>query len=285
MTLKEALTRSREVLLAGGVDWASLESEVLLRHVLGLGRVELYLEHDCELAPEPAARFWRLVGRRRRGEPTAYITGHREFYGRDFGVDRRVLIPRPESELLVEKALDLARRHRLSTIAEIGTGCGAIAISLACELPGAVVYATDISVPALEVASVNLKKHGVGDRVRLLPGDMLDPLPEACDIVIANLPYVDNGELSRLAEYEPRLALDGGPAGLEKIFRFCRRVGDKLKVGGHVLLEIGQGQGEAVIGLLSTLYPLAAVALTPDLAGIERVVSLSLAAPCGCPAS
>ncbi|MFC2020046.1 N5-glutamine methyltransferase family protein, partial [Chloroflexota bacterium] len=188
MTVKEALFRSREVLAAGGVDWASLESEILLRHVLGLSRVELYLEHDLKLTLEQETGFWRLVDRRCRGEPTAYITGHREFYGRDFYVDRRVLIPRPESELLVEKALELVRRYRLSTIAEIGTGCGAIAVSLACELPGAGVYATDISLPALEVASVNLNKYGVGDRVRLLPGDMLDPLPEACDIIIANLP-------------------------------------------------------------------------------------------------
>ena len=224
--------------------------------------------------------FERLIKRRLGGEPTAYITGHREFYGLDFYVDRRVLIPRPESELLVEKTLCLAQNHPVSTIADIGTGCGAIAISLALNLPQAKIYATDISAPALKVARVNCQRHGVADRVCLLAGDMLDPLPESVDLIIANLPYVRVLEVSQmgLANFEPQLALSGGWDGLEKICRLCREVNDKLRPEGYLLLEIGQGQSGAVTGFLRSLFPSAKIDIAPDLSGIDRVVSLNLAA-------
>lgn len=216
MTLKQAISRARGILAANNIEDAPLECELLLRHALGISRVQLYIDLNHELSPELEESFWNLVKRCLSGEPTAYITGHREFYGLDFHIDPSVLIPRPESELLVEKCLSLAQNHTVSTIAEIGTGCGAIAISLALNLPQTKIYATDISAPALRVALLNCKKHGVVNRICLLQGNMLDPLPEPVDLIIANLPYVKESELLNSANFEPLLALNGGSGGLEK---------------------------------------------------------------------
>ena len=280
MTLKQALSRARGILAENSIEDAPLECELLLRHALNLSRTQLYLDLDHELRHKQEEAFWHLIKRRLDGEPTAYITGHREFYGLDFYVDRRVLIPRPESELLVETALGLAQNHPLSTMAEVGTGCGAIAISLALSLPEAKIYATDISAAALEVAVVNCQKHGVVDKVHLLHGNMLDPLPEPVDLIIANLPYVKQSELARMgsARFEPRLALDGGSDGTERIRQLCRQAGGKLRPSGFLLLEIGQGQKRAVTAFLHTLFPNGKIEVVPDLSGIDRVVSLRLTA-------
>jgi release factor glutamine methyltransferase len=275
VSLKQALSRARGILTQKNIDDAPLEGELLLRHVLGISRTQLYLDLDRRLSPEQEEAFRQLVKRRLNGEPIAYITGHREFYGLDFYVDPRVLIPRPESELLVEEALSLAQNYPLSTIAEVGTGSGAIAISLALELPETRIYATDISASALEVARLNCQKHGVADRVYLLQGNMFDPIPEPVDLAVANLPYVRKSQLAG-EMFEPLLALDGGSDGIEKIRQLCRQADGKLRPGGFLLLEIGQGQGKAVATLLNTLFPGGKVKLTADLSGIERVVSLSL---------
>jgi len=277
VTLKQALSRARSILAENNIEDAPLEGELLLGHALKISRTQLYLDLDHELSPRQEQTLWRLVERRLNGEPTAYITTHREFYGLDFYVDPRVLVPRPESELLVEIALGLAQNHPLSTIADIGTGCGAIAISLALELPQVKIYATDISAPALEVALVNCQKYGVIDRVRLLRGDMLNPLPEPVDLIIANLPYVKESEISGV-NFEPRLALDGGSDGTERICQLCLQAGGKLRPGGSLLLEIGQGQRGAVTALLNTLFPDGEIEVTPDLSGIDRVIHLSLTA-------
>lgn len=274
MSLKQALSRARGILAEKNIEDAPLEGELLLRHALGISRTQLYLDLDCELSPKQEGTFWQLVTRRLSGEPITYITGHREFYGLDFYVDPRVLIPRPESELLVEETLSLAQNHPLSTIAEVGTGSGAIAISLALNLPETRIYASDISASALEVALINCQKHGVIDRVYLLHGNMLEPLPEPVDLIIANLPYVRESELIGM-RFEPRLALDGGRDGTERIRRLCRQVGGKLRPGSFLLLEIGEGQGKMVTTLLNALFPGGKIKLVPDLSGIERVVSLS----------
>jgi len=276
VTLIQALNHAREILVANNVEDASLESELLLRHALKISRVQLYQNLNQELKPKQEKTFRELIKRRLSGEPTAYITGHREFYGSDFYVDFNALIPRPESELLVERALALAQNRPISTIAEIGTGGGAIAISLALNLPQAKIYATDISAPALKVALFNCRKHGVLNRIHLLQGDMLDPLPEPVDLIIANLPYVKEPELCCLTDFEPRLALNGGADGLDKIRQLCRQVSYKLRPDGCLLLEIGQGQGRAVTTLLHSLFPSAKIEVIPDLGGIERVVSLTL---------
>ena len=276
MTLKQALSHARRMLADNNADDASLECELLLRHALQVSRVELYMDLDREISPGEAEVFWHLINRRLNHEPTAYIMEHREFYGLDFHVDPRVLIPRPESELLVEKALELAQNRPISTIAEIGTGCGAIAISLALNLPLAKIYATDISASALKVALLNCQKHEVADRICLLQGNLLEPLPEAVDLIIANLPYVRELELPNSVNSEPLLALNGGSDGLERIRQLCSQLGNKLRPKGCLLLEIGQGQRRAVTTFLRSLFPSAEIEVAPDLSGIDRVVRLAL---------
>ena len=281
MTLKQALSRATEILTANSIEDPFLESELLLRHTLQMDRVQLYLELDSELSPEQYEEFWHNINLRLDNIPADYITGHREFFGLEFDINSRVLIPRPETELLVEKALELARDRSLSTIADIGTGCGAIAVSLAVHLPQARVYATDISSFVFGVALANCRKHGVTDRVTLLEGDMLVPLPRPVDLIVANLPYVREPEMALVNTLgvEPSLALNGGPDGLESIRRLCLQAGEKLLPGGCLLLEIGQGQGEAVTSFLNSLYPSAELELAPDLSGIDRMVSLFLVRP------
>lgn len=278
MTVKQALSRARDMLVTRNIEDPSLESELLLRHVLNRTRVQLYSGFSDDLTPGEEVTFFNLVQRRLSGEPTAYITEHREFYGLDFFVDRRVLIPRPESELLVEKTRQLAETYPFLMIADIGTGCGAIAISLALNLPQAKIYATDTSRAALNVARINHRKHGLANSLYLLYGDMLDPLPEPVDIIIANLPYVTQSDLSLVntLDFEPTLALDGGSDGLEKIRKLVDQVSGKLNDHGHLLLEIGQGQKNAVTALLHDLFPAAEIEVTPDLSGIDRVIRLSL---------
>ena len=277
MTLKQALSQARERLVANNIEDASLESELLLRYTLNINRIQLYQDLEYELNPEQEQIFWTLIRRRLNHEPTAYIVGRREFYGLDFYVNPHVIIPRPESELLVEIALSLAQDHRVTTIAEIGTGCGVIAISLALNLPQTKIYATDISAPALEVALINCRKHNVVNRIHLLQGDMLNPLPVPVDLILANLPYVKKAELPQSpAKFEPLLALNGGSDGLQKIRQLCRQVNSKLNPTGHLLLEIGQGQSIAVTSLLRSLFPHARIEVVPDFSGINRVVRLHL---------
>ena len=280
MTIREALNRAKKAFAGGNVEDARLESELLLRHSLRIDQVRLYQEPDRRLTSSEEADFWRLVERRLSGEPTAYITGQREFYGLSFSVGSSVLVPRPESEFLVAEALRIARSRPVMSVAEIGTGCGAIAIILALSLPEAEIYATDISAPALKIARLNCRNHGVVGRICLLAGDMLDPLPGPVDLIVANLPYVPELEVDRLrlADFEPMLAIDGGRDGLEKIGRLCSEVGNSLSPGGSLLLEVGQGQGSAVTDLLRRFFPSAGIEVIPDLAGIDRVLVLSLAA-------
>jgi len=276
LTLKQALRRARDILARNNIEDALLEGELLLRHALNIDRVQLYVDLDKDLTPQQEEAFRRLLERRLSDEPAAYITGRREFYGLDFNVNPAVLIPRPESELLVEKVLSIAKNHPSSIIADIGTGSGAIAISLAVNLPRAKIYAIDISAAALETASANCRKHGVSDRVRLLEGNLLEPLPEPVDIIVANLPYVSRAELN--PKLEPPLALDGGTGGAKVIEQLCRQAGGKLKSGGCLLLEIGQGQRQAVETILHKVFPGGGIEVFPDLAGIDRVVLLNLSA-------
>ena len=276
MIVKQALAKARDILIENNIDDVSLEGELLLRHALGIDRVQLYIDLEKEITPHQEEIFFNLLERRIQGEPAAYITGRREFYGLDLAVNPAVLIPRPESELLVEKALSIANNHPLATIADIGTGSGAIAVSLAVSLPQTLIYATDISAAALKTASANCSKHGVADRVRLLEGNLLEPLPEPVDLIVANLPYVSRLELK--PGLEPSLALDGGADGTRVIERLCRQAGGRLKAGGYLLLEIGQGQREAVTAILHNILPASRIDVFPDLAGIDRAVLLSLAA-------
>jgi len=278
MTLGQALAQAAADLNEGGIPDARLEAEILLRHALNLSRVQLYQSLDRMLIPKEAAAFQRLLERRLSGEPAAYITGHREFYGLDFLVDRRVLIPRPETELLVDKSLEITRQRAIPAIADIGTGSGAIAVSLAVNLPQVRIYAVDISVGALALARINAARHGVSDRISFLSGNLLEPLPEPVGLITANLPYVTGSEVSSLglADFEPELALDGGSDGLERIRELIRGLGAKLLPGGSLLLEIGLGQAEAATGFLQDSLPETAIEVVPDLAGIDRMINLTL---------
>jgi release factor glutamine methyltransferase len=214
----------------------------------------------------------------------AYIIGHKEFYGLDFYVDRRVLIPRPETELLVEKGLEIGRAaasHPL-TIADVGTGSGAIAISLAVHLPQAIIYALDASSDTLEVVALNRRCHSVEGRVHLLQGDLLSPLPKPVDLIVANLPYVSGVEWDLLPRtiiaYEPRSALDGGPDGLDAIRRLLAQARSYLKPQATILLEIGAAQGAAVAVLARRHFPIATVEVVQDYAELDRMVIIEIQA-------
>ena len=278
MNLEQALSYSRKVLKDSRIDEAVLEGEVLLRHVLRMDRTRLFTAPDIELDAGQVESLERLVRRRIQGEPLAYITGHREFYGLDFEVDRNVLIPRPETEILVEKAIELASTHGIETIADIGTGCGIVAIALAVYLPEVKIYATDISSAALETAAANCRKHNVSERIMLVRGNMLEPVPGEVDMIVANLPYVKTLDLpnSDTENGEPPHALNGGPDGLDKIKQLIIQSGSKLSHGGFALIEIGQGQSNALSDYIRGMFPEAYISLYKDLAGIERVMELRL---------
>ena len=280
MSLKEELHKAENTLTSHHIDDARIEAELLLMHALGIGRSELYTRLDEPLYPSVAERFWYLVQQRLRHEPTAYILKQCQFYGIDFYIDSRALIPRPESELLVEEVLKFASQRfppgAPCSIAEVGTGSGAIAVALALHLPEAGIYAVDISADALEVASINCQRYKVAQQVHLLLGDMLEPLSEQVDIILANLPYVRDVEMNELSpeirDFEPRLALAGGADGLDKIRQLLPQARQKLLPEGLVLLEIGHGQGAAAAALVESHFPTAKVDSIPDLGGIERVV-------------
>ncbi len=259
------------------VDEPNLEAEVLLRQALKISRADFFLNLEKPLAAQEKKTFQRLLERRLTGEPTAYIIGCREFYGLDFYVDRRALIPRPETEILVEEALKIAPRFGgKPTIVDIATGSGAVAVSLAIHLPEATFFATDVSAEALEVAAFNCRKHDVAERVRLLQGDLTAPIVEAVDILTANLPYVPTAEMHAMpsARFEPVQALDGGEQGLDQIFRLIRQLDGKVKPHGYALLEVGFGQAHAVSVFAHDVIPGVDASVHKDLAGIERVITL-----------
>lgn len=276
MTLRQSLHEATETLTLNGIEEAHLEAELLLRYVLGIGRAELHIRLEDTLSSKQAQELNQLIQRRLSHEPTAYITGHKEFFGLDFYVSYSTLIPRPETEMLVEKALELASNCSSMTIADVGTGCGAIAIALAVHLAQAEVYAIDISAPALEVAALNSERHDVASRVHLLQGNLLQSLTDSVDLILANLPYVSDQGMRRLSDeirlFEPKLALSGGPDGLQQISQLLAQAKDRLRSKGAILLEISPEQAAAVVDLVSRHFPEAAVKVIPDLSGRERVV-------------
>jgi release factor glutamine methyltransferase len=278
--LREALQSATKTLHRAGIADAFVEAELLLGHVLGMSKTQLYTEPERSLTSAETEHLWRLVRRRLDHEPTAYILEHCEFYGIDFYIDCHTFIPRPETELLVEKAIELGYRvshpGKQITIAEVGTGCGAITISLALALPQAKIYATDISVSALQVAEINCQRHRVDSRVEFLQGNLLEPLPQPVDMIVANLPYIKDCEFKDLSpeiiDFEPMIALGGGQDGLDKIQQMLEQMPGKLNYGACFLLEIGQGQGEMATSLISSYFPQASIELISDLGGIPRVV-------------
>jgi release factor glutamine methyltransferase len=274
MDLRETLYQGRAYLAQQGLEEASLEAELLLIHFLGISKEYLFSHGEEQVSAAEADAYRGLLDRRTRREPLAYIIKEREFFGQSFYVDERTLIPRPDTETLVEEGLRLA--DGAGVIADIGTGCGAIAMSLAGRLPQARVYATDISLGALQVASANRSLHGLQEQVHLLWGDLLAPLPEPVDLIVANLPYIPSAVLPTLepevSRFEPRLALDGGEDGLEQICRLLQQARFWLRPGGRVLLEVGENQARVVASFAAGQWPGATVRIVRDLGGLERVV-------------
>jgi release factor glutamine methyltransferase len=264
------LAMVQERLKCADVVDAQLEAELILRHVLNQNAVELFLSIENEMSDSKQQLIKELVERRLSGEPLAYITGAREFYGLRFAVNQDVLIPRPETEHLVDKAIELAEQVHLPIIADIGTGSGVIAVSLAKNLPAARFYAVDISPKALKTARYNAEQYQVEGSIQFLLGDLAEPLPEQVDILVANMPYVKSDDCA--ISHEPHLALDGGVDGLAVIEKLCAGLQDKLKPGGSVVLEIGQGQEKRVKQYLAAAFPGCCIETIRDLAGIERVV-------------
>jgi release factor glutamine methyltransferase len=285
LTLHQALSESAKVLARNGIEDSSAEARLLLGRATNLSSLQIYTQPELTLSSEEKNKLDELLARRLKREPAAYILNSKEIYGIDFYVDSRVLIPRPETELLLDAALKFARNLDLSPprrlrVADIGTGCGAIAISFAVNWPASKIYATDLSLSALEVAALNCRRHQTAEQVNLIAGDLLLPLPEPVDLIIANLPYIRKSDLQGLSPeipgFEPRIALNGGESGLDCIENLLKQVKGKINAGGCLILEIGQGQ-EADVGRLIRHYLKGATLdFTQDYNGTIRVVKIAL---------
>jgi release factor glutamine methyltransferase len=287
--LKEAMARLR----AAEVPSHTLTAELLLMHALGCDRAWLYTHPENLLDPPTIERYFQLVARRTSGEPTQYLTGKQEFWGFEFEVTPAVLIPRPETEHLVEVTLDrLGRRgHKTGPgakdsrtplcIADVGTGSGCLAVALAHELQQADVLATDISDAALEVARRNAIRHGVADRIHFLQGDLLEachPGSRGFDLIVSNPPYIARSEANSLPrevlDHEPPAAFFSGPTGIEIYARLTEQARSRLRSGGILVLELGYSCAESVRAILATQPRWTNVRITNDLAGIPRVLAV-----------
>jgi len=264
-----------------GTDSPRLEAEVLLAESLGCRRIELYTTFDEVPGEQSRAAFRELVTRRAQGVPVAYLTGQREFYSLRFRVTPDVLVPRPETEFLVITLLDLARQRPAAeqiTVCDVGTGSGVIAICVAKHAANCRATALDISPGALRVARANAVEHGVEDRIEFIESDLFDKLPpaERFDFIVSNPPYVSAAEMEALApevkDYEPRLALLGGGRGTEVIEALVPQAVERLKPGGHLLIEINPRVHEAVRALLESDDRLETGPTVKDLARLPRVV-------------
>jgi release factor glutamine methyltransferase len=256
-----------------GVALPRLEAELLLAHVLGCRRLDLYTDHDRPLDPAELGNFRQVVTRRRRGEPAAYIRGTREFWSLTFGVTPDVLVPRPETEVLVQACLE---RTDAGRVLDLGTGSGCIAVALASERSELTLHATDISAPACAVARDNAARHGLEERIEIFAGDLFDAVPEGARYaaIVSNPPYVADGELEALdpeVRSEPRAALAGGPDGLDTIRRILAGAPDHLEPGGWLLVEIDPRQAETVTRSLGPEHLGVAGESILDLSGRERV--------------
>ena len=256
---------------------ARRDAVLLARHVLGWDDAQWLTRARQEAAVGASTRFHTLIARRARHEPIAYLTGEREFYGRSFVVTPDVLIPRPETELIVDEALLRRSAEAPRTIVDVGTGSGCLAVTLALECPSARVVATDVSDAALTVARANAARHGVQDRIECLRGSLLAPARGPVDLIVANLPYVAERDRSTLppevADFEPATALFGGADGLDLVRTLLPEAAALLTPGGRLIFEIGQGQLNDVRDLIEATGNLVFRHARQDLQGIPRTVS------------
>lgn len=276
------LTEAGKCLSEAGIDGPFLEAETLLGLLLGTNRAGVIARFREKLDEAAVEAFCGLVKRRAAREPLQYITGRQEFFGLDFMVGPAVLIPRPETEYLVQEAIDFLAHSggEKPLAADIGTGSGCIAVSIAAKVSDAIVYAIDASEAALETARGNAYASGVAGRVKFLEGDLLSPLREEglagrLDVIASNPPYIPSGEIPGLQPevlFEPHSALDGGPDGLDAIRRIIAEAPEYLRQGGLLLVEIGLGQAAAVKSLLNKNSGLVFDKFIIDFSGIERVL-------------
>lgn len=283
-TVQEALVSAVRALGASmGFRAARLEAEILLAHTLGLSRAGLLARLGEPLSEADAAEFAGKVARRAKGEPLAYIRGTQEFYGLELIVDRRVQIPRPETELLVELALGALRSASSANpvVVDVGTGSGAIALAIAHNAPHALVFGTDLSPDALMVAMLNAQRLDLLDRVEFRLADLLEGLDITIDILVANLPYIPLHRLPYLPreirDYEPRMAIIAGLEGLGIIRRLLEQARERVNRGGLILLEISEEQGREAESLAKTLYPTARIRVHKDLELLDRALEVRLA--------
>jgi release factor glutamine methyltransferase len=278
MQLKQALSSAVDRLETADVGSPRMNAEVLLMFVLGVNRAHLYAHPERELTAEEESRYDEVLAQRATGMPSQYITGHQEFWGLDFIVSPAVLIPRPETEHLVETVLELARDVVHPKIVDVGTGSGCIALALAHELKGAETYAVDVSAEALEIARANAVRLQLDARVHFLPSDVLEALisTNAFDFVVSNPPYVGFDEADKVQksvrDFEPRIAVFAGEQGLDVIGRLVEQAHQVLKPGGWLAMEIGYSMRDAVLNVLTpTMW--VDIRVVPDLQGIPRVVA------------
>jgi release factor glutamine methyltransferase len=277
-TLREASARLQDV-----GDTATLDATWLLEHVSGMDRAQLFVRANDTLADEVRERFGMLVRRRAAGEPIAYLIGTVGFYGRTFGVDERVLVPRSETEHLVEAVIaDVrGRKKTAGVIVDVGTGSGAIAITLACEVPELSVFGTDISADALAVARRNAARNNVFQHCTFVQGDLLAPIARfgKVDVVVANLPYIPAHavpEAPNPVGFEPRVALDGGPDGLDLYRRLLAQVPSVTVPGASLFLEAAPGTIDPLAALVEEAFPNAYIEIGEDYAACDRFVQVAL---------
>ncbi len=274
----DILRLSTEYLDEHGSELARLDAELLVAHALGVRRLDVYLQYDRPLDEANLAAIRELLRRRGRGEPVALITGSREFYGRSFRVTPAVLVPRPETETLVDRALRVAReRVGELRIADLGTGSGCLACTLAAELPQATVIAADVSKEALAVAAENASALGVAERVLFVEGGWADGLVADLDLVVSNPPYVTSTEMDELprdVRFEPRLALDGGADGLDAYRALLPAIAEHAPRAWWVGLEVDSRRADPVTEQAFALWPSASISVVADLAGLPRVVEI-----------
>jgi release factor glutamine methyltransferase len=280
VTVLQRVVEARERLCRAGIpaDQAAIDAEVLARHVLGRDRASYLARRNDAIPSNASDRFETLVRRRERREPVAYILGEREFWGLSFIVTPAVLIPRPETEFIVEKALALMSDPRRAwQVADVGTGSGCLAVTIAHERANAVVTATDISEPALAVAAANALRHGVDSRIRLVRTSLLEGIAGPFDLIVANPPYVPRAAREGLQpdvrDFEPDAAVFGhGADGLDEVRHLLTQAADSLKAGGWLLMEFGFDQGDAVHAAVHAVPDLEFVEILRDLQGHERTL-------------
>lgn len=276
MTLRQIALQITATLRSHHIRNAPLEAELLIRHALQYDRSHYFASQNLQLTHVQTACINALAERRISAEPLPYITGHREFYGIDLIVNPHVLIPRQETELLVDEALRWAQsQHVPLTVVDVGTGSGAIAIALARNLGDADIYAIDISTEALNVADCNRRRLGVVEQITLLHGDLLEPLAQSADLIVSNPPYISSHLIDSLqseVRSEPFIALDGGANGLQVVRRLLAQAPSKLKPKGCMLVEVSPEQMSSVCDIARIHFPDADICHAKDMLGLPRCV-------------